>query len=91
MARSANASRPSRALFTLVALIAVLFGSIALSPPAGTAWSFRGPLRWLGAAGRLPVSGAQRRAYAFWEIAARAGVPTVAVNWWASESVPGHA
>jgi len=66
-----------------------LFGSIALSPPAGTAWSFRGPLRWLGAAGRLPVSGAQRRAYAFWEIAARAGVPTVAVNWWASESVPG--
>ena len=30
MARSANASRPGRALLVLVALLAVIFGSIAL-------------------------------------------------------------
>ncbi|HKB70553.1 MAG TPA: hypothetical protein VKH46_06875 [Thermoanaerobaculia bacterium] len=68
-----------------------LFGAAALTPPAGTAWLFRGPLRWAGATGRLPVSGAQRRAWTFWEIAARTGVPTVSVNWWASENVPGAA
>lgn len=66
-----------------------LLGRVALSPPAGTAWAFRGPLRWLGASARMPVSAGERRAYAFWEIAARAGIPTVAVNWWASEPVPG--
>jgi hypothetical protein len=68
-----------------------LFGRAALTPPAPTAWIFRGPLRWVGATGRLPVSGAERRAWTFWEIAARAGIPTVAVNWWASEKLPGAA
>jgi hypothetical protein len=66
-----------------------LFGRIALSPPAGTGWAFRGPLDWAGVSARMPVSAGQRRAYAFWEIAARAGIPTLAVNWWASEPVPG--
>ena len=66
-----------------------LFGRAALTPPTPTGWLFRGPLRWAGATGRLPVSGAERRAWAFWEIAARAGVPAVAVNWWASERMPG--
>ena len=68
---------------------ASLFGAIALRPPSFTAWAFRGPLRWAGAAGRLPVSGAERRAYAFWEIASRAGIATAAVNWWASERIAG--
>jgi hypothetical protein len=63
----------------------------AVRPPMGAGWAFRGPFRWLGAAGRLPVSGAERRAYAFWEVAARAGVPTLAVNWWASEPQAGAA
>jgi hypothetical protein len=66
-----------------------LFGRAALTPPAGTGWIFRGPLRWAGASGRIPVSGAERRAWAFWELASRAGIPTVAVNWWASEGMPG--
>jgi hypothetical protein len=68
---------------------ASLFGTIALRPPPFTAWAFRGPLHWAGAAGRLPVSGAERRAYAFWEIASRSGVATSAVNWWASEKLAG--
>ncbi|HET9795524.1 MAG TPA: hypothetical protein VFS34_13810 [Thermoanaerobaculia bacterium] len=66
-----------------------LFGKAALTPPAGTGWIFRGPLRWAKATGRVPVSGAERRAWTFWEVAARAGIPTVSVNWWASEAVPG--
>ena len=68
---------------------ASLFGAFAVRPPYFTAWMFRGPLRWIGAAGRLPVSGAERRAYAFWEVASRVGVSTAVVNWWASERVPG--
>jgi hypothetical protein len=66
-----------------------LLGRVALSPPAGTGWAFRGPLHWAGMSERLPVSAAQRRAYAFWEIAARAGIPTLTVNWWASEPMAG--
>ena len=37
MARSANASRPGRALFVLIALIAVIFGSIALGATTSNA------------------------------------------------------
>ena len=70
---------------------ASLFGTFALRPPYFTSWLFRGPLRWAGAAGRLPVSGAERRAYAFWEISSRLGIATAAVNWWASERVSGAA
>jgi hypothetical protein len=68
-----------------------LFRAVSVRPPAGSSWAFRLPLTWAGVALRLPVSGAERRAYAFWEVAARAGLPTVAVNWWASESLPGAA
>jgi hypothetical protein len=68
---------------------ASLFSVVALRPPFFTAWAFRGPLRWVGASGRLPVSGAERRAYTFWEVAARSGIAVAAVNWWASEPVPG--
>jgi len=66
-----------------------LFGRAALTPPAATGWIFRGPLRWTGAAVRVPVSAAERRSWTFWEVAGRAGIPTVAVNWWASEPMPG--
>lgn len=68
---------------------ASLFGTTAVRPPFFTGWAFRGPLRWAGVAGRLPVSGAERRAYAFWEVASRCGIATSAVNWWASEKVAG--
>ncbi len=66
-----------------------ILGLATARPPRGSSWAFRGALRWTGAAVRLPVSGAERRSYAFWEVAARVGVPTLAVNWWASEPVPG--
>lgn len=59
-----------------------------------------GPLRlyWqkvavpLGLAVNRPVLAAQRRAPAFWELAARGGQPIAAVNWWATfpaEPLPG--
>jgi len=85
IATGVPASRHGVAAFERVSL----FREAALTPPIGTAWAFRGPLRSIGAADRLPVSAAQRRAYTFWEIAARAGLPTVAVNWWASEKTTG--
>jgi hypothetical protein len=65
--------------------------NISVSPPWGTSWIFRGPLRALGLAGRLPVSAGERRAWAFWEVASRAGVSSVVVGWWASDTVRGAA
>jgi uncharacterized membrane protein YqjE len=60
-----------------------------LRPPLGTAWY----LRRLGPALRLvssaPVSSADRRRLAFWEVAASAGLPAAAIGWWASGSWPG--
>ncbi len=60
-----------------------------LRPPLGTAWY----LRRLGPALRLvvnsPVSASDRRRLAFWEVAASAGLPAVAVGWWASGPWPG--
>ncbi len=60
-----------------------------LRPPLGTAWY----LRRLGPALRLvlnsPVSAADRRRLAFWEVAASAGLPAAAVGWWASGPWPG--
>ena len=62
---------------------------LGLRPPLGTAWY----LRHLGPALHLvssaPVSAADRRRLAFWEVAASAGLPTGAVGWWASGSWPG--
>jgi hypothetical protein len=58
-------------------------------PPLGTAWY----LRRLGPALRLvvnsPVSASDRHRLAFWEVAASAGLPAVAVGWWASGPWPG--
>jgi hypothetical protein len=64
---------------------------IGLRPPLGTAWY----LRRLGPSLRLvtsaPVSAADRRRLAFWEVAASAGLPAAAVAWWASGAWPGAA
>jgi hypothetical protein len=60
-----------------------------LRPPLGTAWY----LRRLGPALRLvvnsPVSASDRHRLTFWEVAASAGLPAVAVGWWASGPWPG--
>jgi hypothetical protein len=59
-----------------------------------------GPLRWywtrvaapLGLAEHRPVLANRRRAFAVWELAARGGVPVVAVDWWGTfpaEELPG--
>ncbi|MGE5276104.1 MAG: hypothetical protein ACM3SU_03835 [Acidobacteriota bacterium] len=64
---------------------------LAVRAPFGTAWY----LKRLGPALRLvssaPVSAEDRRRLAFWEVAASAGLPTLAVGWWASGPWPGAA
>ncbi|HEY2796961.1 MAG TPA: hypothetical protein VGK26_03665 [Thermoanaerobaculia bacterium] len=61
----------------------------SLRPPLGTSWYFRrlGPL--LRTVASAPVSGADRRRLDFWEVAASAGIPSLAVGWWASAPWPG--
>jgi hypothetical protein len=58
-------------------------------PPLGTSWYFRrlGPLLRLVTS--APVSGADRQRLDFWEVAASAGIPSLAVDWWASAPWPG--
>ncbi len=62
---------------------------LALRPPFGTAWY----LRWLGPRLSLtataPVSSRDRECLSFWEVAASSGLPTLAVDWWASGPWPG--
>lgn len=65
------------------------FGLPALRPPFGTSWYFRGVGLTVGAVSRTPVSARERRSLAFWEVAASAGLPTLAVGWWASGPWPG--
>ena len=61
----------------------------SLRPPPGTSWYFRrlGPLLRLVAS--APVSGADRRSLDFWEVSAASGIPSLAVDWWASAPWPG--
>lgn len=63
--------------------------SLSVRPPLGTSWYLRriGPL--VGLVSNAPVSGADRRSLAFWEVSASAGIPSLAVNWWASSNWPG--
>ncbi len=60
-----------------------------LRPPLGTAWYLRrvGPALLLVV--NSPVSASDRHRPAFWEVAASAGLPAVAVGWWASSAWPG--
>lgn len=61
----------------------------ALRPPFGTSWYLRrfGPA--LGLVSNAPVSGGDRRALAFWEVTASAGIPSLSVGWWAAGPWPG--
>ena len=60
-----------------------------LRPPFGTGWYFRRLGLAAGTVERAPVSAWERRSPAFWEIAASAGLPALAVGWWASGPWPG--
>jgi hypothetical protein len=62
---------------------------IGVRPPLGTAWYLRSLAPALRLASSAPVSAADRRRLSFWEVAASAGIPCVAVNWWASGPWPG--
>ena len=62
-----------------------------LRPPLGTSWYLRGVGLAAGLVSRAPVSARERRTLAFWEVAASAGLPTLAVGWWASGPWPGAA
>ena len=61
----------------------------ALRPPAGTRWYLARLAPAVGLASRAPVSVRDRRRLAFWEVAASAGLPALAVGWWASGPWPG--
>jgi hypothetical protein len=65
------------------------WGLPALRPPFGTAWYFRGVGLAAGSVSRAPVSAWERKTPAFWEVAASAGIPSLAVGWWASGPWPG--
>jgi hypothetical protein len=60
----------------------------ALRPPFGTSWYFRAVGLALGTVSRSPVSAWERRSLAFWEVTASAGLPSLAVGWWASGPWP---
>ncbi|MGH9366356.1 MAG: hypothetical protein ACRD3M_01620, partial [Thermoanaerobaculia bacterium] len=64
---------------------------IAVRTPLGTAWYLKRLAPALGLASSAPVSASDRRRLAFWEVAAAAGLPTLAVGWWASGPWPGAA
>jgi hypothetical protein len=60
-----------------------------LRPPLGTSWYLRGVGPRLRLVSTAPVSARDRKSLAFWEVAASAGLPTLAVGWWASGPWPG--
>jgi hypothetical protein len=66
-------------------------GVPALRPPSGASWYLRGVGLAVGTVSRAPVSAWERRSLAFWEVAASAGLPALAVGWWASGPWPGAA
>ena len=60
-----------------------------LRPPLAASWYLRGVGLATGLVSRAPVSAEERRSLAFWEVAATAGLPALAVGWWASGPWPG--
>ena len=60
-----------------------------LRPPPGASWYLRGVGLSAGLVERAPVSAWERRSLALWEVAASAGLPALAVGWWASGPWPG--
>lgn len=63
--------------------------SASLRPPFGTTWYLRGVAPAFRLVSSTPVSADDRQCLAFWEVAASAGLPSVAVGWWASGPWPG--
>jgi hypothetical protein len=62
---------------------------LGVRPPLGTRWYLQGLGPAAGLVASEPVSAAERRALAFWEVAASAGLSSAAVGWWASGQWPG--
>jgi hypothetical protein len=62
-----------------------------LRPPLGASWYLRRVGLAVGLVSRAPVSALERHSLAFWEVAASAGLPSLAVGWWASGPWPGAA
>jgi hypothetical protein len=62
---------------------------LAIRPPFGTRWYLTELAPALRTAETAPVSSRDRRSLAFWEVAASAGLPALAVGWWASGPWPG--
>jgi hypothetical protein len=72
-----------------LARIRPLGASRAIRPPWGTRWWLRRIEPAIGLAVHAPVSGADRQALAFWEVAASAGLRSLSVGWWAADAWPG--
>jgi hypothetical protein len=62
---------------------------LAVRPPFGTSWLFRGIGPRIGLVANAPVSGADRRRPDFWEVSASAGIPSLSIGWWAAAPWPG--
>ncbi len=62
---------------------------LAVRPPFGSAWYLKRLAPALRLASSAPVSVSDRRRLAFWEVAASAGLPSLAVGWWAAGPWPG--
>jgi hypothetical protein len=62
---------------------------LSLRPPFGTGWYLRRLGPRLSLVSAAPVSGRDRQSLAFWEVTASAGLPSLAVGWWASGPWPG--
>jgi hypothetical protein len=61
----------------------------AFPSPFGTRWYLKRLGLDLSLVSLAPVSVEDRRCLAFWEVAASAGLPSLAVGWWASGAWPG--
>jgi hypothetical protein len=62
---------------------------LGVRPPLGTRWYLQGLGPAVGLVASEPVSAAERRSLAFWEVSASAGLSSAAVGWWASGQWPG--
>lgn len=85
----ATGEPPSRHGVAALERVRPLGSPLAVRAPFGTRWYLArlGPALHL--ASSAPVSAADRRRLAFWEVGASAGLPTLAIGWWASGPWPG--
>jgi len=80
---------PSRHGVRALARVRPRGSPLGLRPPLGTAWYLRHVGPALALVSSAPVSASDRHRLAFWEVAASAGLPALAVGWWASGPWPG--